>query len=104
MGTRKPSSAPQWQVILEDIRSQNRSTIEAVLAFRSALETRLDRIDAESRDRDTTLARAFADLRQEVGRQSTDLTELKRLYLRFGSDIGELKAEVAALSRTPPSA
>jgi len=29
MGTRKSPSAPQWQVILEEMKSQNRSTMES---------------------------------------------------------------------------
>jgi chromosome segregation ATPase len=91
MGTRKPPSAPEWQVSLEDIRSQNRSTLEAVEAFRSSFEQRMDRVEHESRDRDATLALAIADLRREVGANSTDLTELKRLSLRQGGDISELK-------------
>lgn len=91
MGTRKSPSAPQWQVILEDIRSQNRSTLEAVEAFRQSIEERIDRIDREIRDRDGLHALAIADLRQEVRLHTSDLTELKRLSLRYGGDIAELK-------------
>lgn len=91
MGTRKAPSAPQWQVILEDIRSQNRSTMEAVEAFRQSIEERIDRLDRDTRDRDGLLALAITDLRQEVQHHTTELTELKRLSLRHGSDIAELK-------------
>ena len=91
MGTRKAPSAPQWQVILEEIRSQSRSTLEAVLAFRQSIEDRIDRLDHETRDRDGVLALAVTDLGQEVRQHTTDLTELKRLSLRHGSDILELK-------------
>jgi hypothetical protein len=91
MGTRRAPSAPQWQVILEEIRSQNRSTLEAVEAFRQSIEERIDRLDRDSRDRDGVLSLALGDLRQEVRLQATDLTELKRLSLRHGNDIGELK-------------
>ena len=91
MGTRKSPSAPQWQVILEDIRSQNRSTLEAVEAFRQSIEERIDRLDHDGRDRDGLLALAVTDLRQEVRQHTTDLTELKRLSLRHGADIRELK-------------
>ena len=91
MGTRKAPSAPQWQVILEDIRSQNRSTMEAVEAFRQSIEERIDRLDGDSKDRDGLLALAITDLRREVRQQGSDLTELKRIGLKHGGDIGELK-------------
>ena len=91
MGTRKAPSAPQWQVILEDIRSQNRTTMEAVEAFRQSIEERIDRLDGDSKDRDGLLALAITDLRREVRQQGSDLTELKRIGLKHGGDIGELK-------------
>ena len=91
MGTRKAPSAPQWQVILEDIRSQNRTTMEAVEAFRQSIEERIDRLDGGSKDRDGLLALAITDLRREVRQQGSDLTELKRIGLKHGGDIGELK-------------
>ena len=91
MGTRKAPSAPQWQVILEDIRSQNRTTMEAVEAFRQSIEERIDRLDLDSRERDGLLALAITDLRREVRQQGSDLTELKRIGLKHGGDIGELK-------------
>ncbi len=91
MGTRKSPSAPQWQVILEEMKSQNRSTMEAVEAFRQSIEERIDSLDRDSRDRDGLMALALTDLRQEVRQHTTDLTELKRLSLRHGGDIAELK-------------
>jgi hypothetical protein len=78
-------------VILEEMRSENRATLEAVLAFRSALEARLDRVDQESRGRDETLSLAISDIQGQLRLHSSDLTELKRLSLRHGADIAELK-------------
>jgi chromosome segregation ATPase len=97
MGTRRSPSAPQWQVILEEMRSENRATLEAVLAFRSSLEARIERLDVESRDRDAAASLAVADLRREVRQHSSDLTELKRLALRHGGDIDGLKGDVTQL-------
>jgi hypothetical protein len=91
MGTRKAPSAPQWQVILEEIRSQNRSTMEAVEAFRQSIEERIDRLDRDSRDRDGLLALAITDLREEARQHGSDLTELKRMGLKHGADIAEIK-------------
>ena len=66
----KKSSGPAWQVILEEMRSQNRATLEAIEAFRGWLEERVERLDRERRERDGALLLAITDLRREV-RQST---------------------------------
>ena len=39
-------------VILEDIRSQNRATMEALQATRAALEEKIDQVDRNSQARD----------------------------------------------------
>jgi hypothetical protein len=91
MAGKKPSSGPRWQVILEEMRSQNRTTLEAVEAFRASIEDRIERLDRESRDRDDTLARAVAALRREVRQNSTDINELRRLGVEDRADIAELK-------------
>jgi len=51
MPSKRQPSAPQWQVILEEVRSQNRSTIEAVEASHAAVEGRFDRLEEETRSR-----------------------------------------------------
>ena len=45
MASRKSPSAPEWQVILEEIRSQNRMTIEAVEAHRVSSEERFQSLE-----------------------------------------------------------
>jgi hypothetical protein len=45
MPTRKKQPEPPWQVILEEIRSQNRATIEAVEVNRETLERRTDQLE-----------------------------------------------------------
>jgi hypothetical protein len=42
-------------IILEEIRAQNRATIEAVVAFRVALEAKIDQADRDSQARDAVL-------------------------------------------------
>ncbi len=91
MAGKKPSSGPAWQVILEEMRSQNRTTLEAVEVFRASIEERIERLDRESRDRDDTVAQAVAALRREVRQNSTDITELKRLGREDRADVTELK-------------
>jgi hypothetical protein len=51
MASKKPSSGA-WQVVVEEMRSQNRAEIKTVEAFRASIEERIDRLDRESRDRD----------------------------------------------------
>lgn len=66
MARRRPASGPPWQVILEEIRSQNRATIEAVEAVRVTLEQRIDRADRESRERDAMLEAAIRAIREDA--------------------------------------
>lgn len=66
----KKLSGPAWQVILEEMRSQNRATLEVIAACRGSLEERIERLDRERRERDEALLLAITDLGREV-RQST---------------------------------
>ena len=93
MASKKPSG-PAWQMILEEMRSQNRATIEAVEAFRGSLEERIERLDRESRDRDGTLVLAIAGIRREVRQNSTDITGLRREVEQNTTDIADLKVTV----------
>jgi hypothetical protein len=53
---RRNPSSPEWQVILEEMRSQNRATIEHVELIRTSLEQRIDRLEAGTRDASLELA------------------------------------------------
>ncbi len=102
MPARKRTAAPSLQgildemhshsVILEDMRSQNRATIEAVAAFRGSIEERIDRLDRESRSRDSLLELAIRDLRATVQQNSADIR-------KNGADIEGLAGKVEALAR-----
>lgn len=87
MASKRRRPDPRWVIILEDVRSQNRATIEAVEASREALERRLDRVDAESRSRDASLELLIRDLRMDV-------RELKGTVQQNGVEIRELKVHV----------
>ena len=92
MPTKKQPSkraASPWQVILEEIRSQNRATIEAVGASREAaeqrfesLEQRIDRLDHETRSRDAALEMAIRELRLDVRQVQGDMKVLAKLEER----------------------
>ena len=59
---RRNPSGPRWQVILEEMRSQNRATIEHVDMIRTSLEQRIDRLDQDTRIRDAALEMAIQEL------------------------------------------
>jgi chromosome segregation ATPase len=124
MPSKKGRPEPRWLVILEDIRSQNRSTLEAVEASRVALEGRLDVLDAEVRARFAVVEAAVRNLGQdtrELKQESRDLRadltrfdqesrardtslevalrELKVNVQENSVDIRDLAAKVEALSR-----
>ena len=82
-------------VILEDMRSQNRITIEAVEAFRQALEERIDRMDQESRSRDAILELAIRDLKITVQQNTLDIRDLAGKV----DALVRLEDRVAALER-----
>lgn len=94
MPTKKQPSqrpAPPWQVILEEIRFQNRATIEAVEASRAALEQRIDRLERETSTRDAALEMAIRELRLDVRQLQGDVKALQ-------GDVRALTAKVEALS------
>ena len=65
MPTKKKEPEPPWQVILEEIRSQNRATIEAVETNRESLEERMDQIQRATEARFDILEKALSHLDQE---------------------------------------
>ena len=110
---RKAKADESVLVLFEEIRSQNRATIEAVEASRLAgelnfgrleqelrsrlldVETALRRIDSESRGRDSSLELAVRDIKVSVQQNSVDIRELSgRLEA-----LTRLEARVAALER-----
>jgi chromosome segregation ATPase len=95
--TGKRIKTPPWAVIFEDMRSQNRATIEAVESSRIVLEQRLDRLDAESRARDASLELAIRDLRVDVGNLKVDVVDLKSDVRGLKADVRGLKSDVNGL-------
>jgi uncharacterized protein YlxW (UPF0749 family) len=75
-------------VILEDIRSQNRATMEALQASRAALEEKLDQVDRGSKARDAVLEAA-------VRQNSKDI----RVLTTRVDALGPLDQRVSALER-----
>src|SRR5687767_3688591 len=75
-------------IILEEIRSQNRATIEAVAAFRVALEAKIDQVDRDSRARDALLESA-------VRRNSKDIPARTGLKPPYGLTAVRVAVSVA---------
>lgn len=67
-GTKSPRRpGPAWLVILEDIRSQNRATMEALDTFRTSIEERFDRLERETVARFEVLELAVQNISRRVG-------------------------------------
>lgn len=79
-----PEPAPPWQLILEEMRSQNRATIEAVEASRTTLERELHQM------REQTNARLEV-LEAGVRQNGTDTRHLQ-------GDVKQLQSEVRGLA------
>jgi hypothetical protein len=73
-----PGPERSWQVILEQIRSQNHATIEAVESLRAALVQRLETADEDSRSRDSLLELAVRDLIEALARLESRVSALER--------------------------
>jgi chromosome segregation ATPase len=86
-----------WVVILEDIRSQNRATMEALEVVHVSLSQRIDRLDRDSRERDATLEFAVRGLRGDVQVLQSDVRELKTDVAELKTDVAELKVDVREL-------
>ena len=63
---RRNPSGPRWQVVFEEMRSQNRATLEHVEMIRVSLEQRIDRLDQDTRLRDGVLEMAIRDLTRKI--------------------------------------
>lgn len=82
-------------VILEDMRSQNRMTIEAVEASRLVLEQRIERLDQETRARDASLELAVRNLHVSVQQNTVDIRDLSGKV----EALARLEERVSALER-----
>jgi len=77
-------------VILEEMRAQNRGTIEAVEMVRVTVEQRFDRLDHETGNRFTVLEAA-------VRKNSTDIRQSTTAIRKSSEDIRTLSTRVEAL-------
>jgi hypothetical protein len=99
MAGKKKSSAPPRQILLEEMRSQNRATLEAVEASRIALEQRLDRLDRESRERDSDLAAAIRENRAAIQGNRSAIQQNTASIQQLQSETRALTLRVESLAR-----
>ena len=83
MATRRRTTLPEppWQVILEDIRSQNRVTIEAVEASRVEMNARFDQGQEQTGGRFAVVEAAIREVARKVdtlARLEDRVAELER--------------------------
>ena len=78
MPGRKGPEPTAADLLLENIRSQNAATIEAVESMRHAIVRRLEGSEQESRDRDSLLELAVRDLIEALARLDHRLSLLER--------------------------
>ena len=99
-----PPPEPPWQVILEDIRSQNRATLEAVESFegryardrtedRARTDGRFDVIEGVLREH----SRDIREIKGDVAVLKTDVAELKTDVAVLKTDVAEIKTDVAVI-------
>jgi hypothetical protein len=82
-------------VILEDIRSQTRATMEALQATRAALEEKLDQVDRGSKARDAVLEAAVRQNSKDIVKNGDDI----RVLTTRVDALGPLDQRVSALER-----
>jgi chromosome segregation ATPase len=81
-------------IILEEIRSQNRVTIEAIEATRVALEAKIDQVDRDSQARDSVLEAAVRQNSADIKDNGTDIRKNSAGIRRNSADIQKNSADI----------
>jgi hypothetical protein len=84
-------------VILEEMRAQNRATIEAVEAIGVTVEQRIDRFERATQDRFTVLEVAVRQNSADIRKNSDDIRQNTADIRQNSEDIRALSAGVGAL-------
>jgi septal ring factor EnvC (AmiA/AmiB activator) len=91
MESKNPRSAPRWTVILEEIRSQNRATLEAVESSRAAHEERMDRSDERTDARLTVVETVVRSLGKEVAVLGTRMGGVETHMIAIEAHMGAIE-------------
>jgi hypothetical protein len=71
MASKKGRLEPRWLILLEDIRSQTPSTLEAVETSRVALDERIDRFEQKTESRFAVVEAAIQSFRRTAWTSAT---------------------------------
>jgi hypothetical protein len=93
-----PAADVPWQVILEEIRSQNRATIEEVVTSRQSLELRIERLERDTSARDAMLEMAVRELRLEFHQLQGDVRGLQGDVKGLQGDVKGLQGDMRSLT------
>src|SRR3990172_9159585 len=96
-GRPKPSrgsSGPAWQVILEEIRSQNRTTIEEVQTVRAVLDARISSFEQTTAARFETLETAVRSNGRDLRRLETKVDKLETTVQRIDTRVEAIETKV----------
>ncbi|MGE0454037.1 MAG: hypothetical protein AB7O37_18045 [Vicinamibacteria bacterium] len=94
MPSKKGQGGPAWQIILEDIQSQNRATIEALSATRVEIKQDIAELATETRSRLALLEAAVARLARETAERDASLEQAIRV-LRGDTEIALREVSVS---------
>jgi hypothetical protein len=84
--------------ILEEIRSQNRVTIEAIEATRVALEAKIDHFDRDSKARDSVLEAAVRQNSADIKKNGTDIRKNSADIQKNSDDIRKNSEDIRVLT------
>jgi hypothetical protein len=85
-------------VILEEMRTQNRATIEAVEMVRVTVEQRIDRFERETGERFTVLEAAVRQNSSDIQPNSADIRKNRDEIRQTTADIRQNSEDIRALS------
>jgi predicted RNase H-like nuclease (RuvC/YqgF family) len=94
----QPPPGPGWQVILEEILSQNRATIEAVQSTRDELKRDIAQLGEKTDARFQTLESAVRQNGADIRQNSADIRTLQGDVRTLQGDVRNLAEKVDSLS------
>lgn len=94
---RRNPSGPRWGMVFEEMRSQNRATLEYAETIRVSLEQRIDHLGHDLGAKITTLEMAFRELRSDVRGLQSEVRGLQGDVRGLQGDVHGLQGDVHGL-------
>lgn len=100
---RPPSETEEgrFTLLLEEMREQNRATIEAVFAVKVGLERRIDQFEQRTESRFQVLEFAVKQLASDVRELKTDVAQLKTSVARLEVRMERVEQKLGGTEDTP---